>query len=237
MIRPVRAASLLALLLSAPAVAAPAETWSLHGQATLVWLYQPQFHSPFQGANSLDPVANGRETFDLTIFAGARLWDGGEVYINPEVDQGFGLSNTVGVAGYPSGEAYKVGKEAPYFRLQRLFLRQTFDLGGDSQAVDPGANQLGGTRSADNLVLTGGKFSVTDIFDTNSLAHDPKSDFLNWSLIDTGAFDYAAMPGATATASRRNGRRIGGRCGPACSTCRGCPTRPSWCAASGNTRS
>ncbi|MEI9990632.1 MAG: carbohydrate porin [Rhizomicrobium sp.] len=188
------AASCLALLAAAPALADDAvpETWSLHGQATFVWQFQPAFRSPFQGANSLNPVANGRETFDLTLFAGARLWDGGEAYVNPEIDQGFGLSNTLGAAGFPSGEAYKVGKAAPYFRLQRLFFRQTFDLGGDSQAVAPGANQLGGARGADNLVLTAGKFSVTDIFDTNSLAHDPKSDFLNWSLIDTGAFDYAA---------------------------------------------
>ncbi len=192
--RQVCAASLVALLTATPVFAEDvgSEAWSLHGQATFVDLYQPAFHSPFQGANSLDPVANGRETFDLTLFAGARLWDGLEVYVNPEIDQGFGLSNTLGVAGYPSGEAYKVGKEAPYLRLQRLFLRQTFDLGGNSQAVDPGANQLGGARTADNLVLTAGKFSVVDVFDTNSLAHDPKADFLNWSLIDTGAFDYAA---------------------------------------------
>ena len=188
------AASFLAIAAATPAPAEDAapQAWSLHGQATFVWLYQPAFHSPFQGANSLDPVANGRETFDLTLFVGARLSDGLEVYVNPEIDQGFGLSNTLGAAGYPSGEAYKVGKEEPYFRLQRLFLRQTFDIGGETQTVDPAANQLGGTRSADNLVLTAGKFSVTDIFDANSLAHDPKSDFLNWSLIDTGAFDYAA---------------------------------------------
>jgi len=190
--RQVCAASFIALFAATPVFAEAPETWSLHGQATFVDLYQPAFHSPFQGANSLDPVANGRETFDLTLFAGARLWDGLEVYVNPEIDQGFGLSNTLGVAGYPSGEAYKVGKEAPYFRLQRLFLRQTFDLGGETQPIDPGANQLGGTRTADNLVLTAGKFSVVDVFDTNSLAHDPKADFLNWSLIDTGAFDYAA---------------------------------------------
>ena len=50
------------------------------------------------------------------------------------MDQGFGLSNTVGVAAFPSAEAYKVGKSEPYGRLQRLFFRQTFDLGGDEQA-------------------------------------------------------------------------------------------------------
>ena len=183
----------VAVVICAPGAAAdPAENWSLHGQATLVEQYHPAFRSPYRGPNSLDPGSRGNETFDLTAYAGARLWPGGELYFNPEIDQGFGLSNTLGVAGYPSGEAYKVGSSAPYFRLQRLFFRQTVDLGGAAETVAPGANQLGATRSADNLVVTLGKFSVTDIFDTNRYAHDPRGDFLNWSVIDAGAFDYAA---------------------------------------------
>ena len=168
------------------------EQFSVHGQMTFVDQYHPAFKSPFRGANSLDPGSRGNETFDATLFLGARLWDGGEVYANPEIDQGFGLSNTLGLAGFASGEAYKVGRSTPYFRLQRLFFRQTFDLGGDVEAVPPGPNQLGGTRTSNNLILTGGKIAPTDIFDTNAYAHDPKNDFLNWSIIDAGAFDYAA---------------------------------------------
>jgi high affinity Mn2+ porin len=188
-------AGMLAAAVSATAAFADdavPEQWSLHGQFTNVWQYHPAFRSAFEGPNSLDPGSRGNETIDLTLFAGARLWDGAEVYIDPEIDQGFGLSNTLGVAGFPSGEAYKVGKSTPYFRLQRLFGRLTFDLGGDSQTIAPAANQLGGTRTADNLIVTFGKMSVTDIFDTNTYAHDPKADFLNWAVIDSGAFDYAA---------------------------------------------
>lgn len=168
------------------------EVWSLHGQATFVDQYHPAFRALYTGPNSLDPGSRGNETFDMTLYAGVRLWDGGEAYANPEIDQGFGLSNTLGAGGYPSGEAYKVGKSSPYFRLQRLFVRQTFDLGGTVERVEPDANQLGGTRTSDNIVLTAGKISLTDIFDINTYAHDPKNDFLNWSLIDAGAFDYAA---------------------------------------------
>ncbi|HUJ46414.1 MAG TPA: carbohydrate porin [Rhizomicrobium sp.] len=168
------------------------EDWALHAQVTHVWQYHPAFHSPYEGTNSLGSRSVGDETFDLTGYAGVRLWDGGEAWINPEVDQGFGLSDTLGVAGFPSGEAYKVGKSTPYFRLQRLFFRQTIGLGGDSANVDADLNQLGGTRDTDNLVITAGKFSVTDIFDTNAYAHDSRGDFLNWSIIDSGAFDYAA---------------------------------------------
>jgi high affinity Mn2+ porin len=168
------------------------EAWGLHGQITSVVQYHPRFTSPYRGPNSLDPGSRGDETIAATLFAGFRPWDGGEIWADPEVDQGFGLSNTFGIAGFPSGEAYKVGAADPYFRLQRLLFRQTFDLGGASEVVAPGANQLGGSRASDNLVLTFGKFSVVDIFDTNDYAHDASSDFLNWAIIDSGAFDYAA---------------------------------------------
>jgi high affinity Mn2+ porin len=115
-----------------------------------------------------------------------------EFYANPEIDQGFGLSNTLGVAGFPSGEAYKIGAVAPYIRLQRAFFRYTIGLGGAKEAIESDVNQLAGSRDADNITITLGKFSVVDIFDTNTYAHDPRSDFLNWSIIDSGAFDYAA---------------------------------------------
>jgi len=168
------------------------ETWAVHGQSTITWLLQPAFRSPYQGAHSLSPDANGRETIDATLYAGVRPWPGAEIWINPEVDQGFGLSDTFGVAGYPSGEAFKVGKAEPYFLVQRGFLRQTINLGGETEKLAPDLNQLAGTQTANRLVFTVGKFSIVDIFDTNTYAHDPRNDFLNWSIIDMGAFDYAA---------------------------------------------
>lgn len=168
------------------------ETWAVHGQATNVWLLQPGFRSPYQGPQSLNPAANGRETIDATVYLGVRPWQGAEIWINPEMDQGFGLSNSFGVAGYVSGEAYKLGQADPYYRMSRAFFRQTIDLGGESEKIDPDLNQLGGSQSANRLVLTVGKYSVTDIFDGNKYAHDPRNDFFNWSIIDVGTFDYAA---------------------------------------------
>jgi high affinity Mn2+ porin len=165
---------------------------AIHEQATVTWMLQPAFRAPYTGPQSLQPDANGRETVDATLYAGFRPWPGGEIWINPEVDQGFGLSDTFGVAGYPSGEAYKLGKTYPYVLVQRGFLRQTIDLGGETEKVEPDLNQLGGAETANRLVFTIGKYSVVDIFDTNKYAHDPRNDFLNWSIIDMGSFDYAA---------------------------------------------
>jgi high affinity Mn2+ porin len=165
--------------------------FSLHGQSTFVEQYVFPFRSPYVGSNSLAPN-QGRETWDVTFYAGVRLWEGAELWVNPEIDQGFGLSDTLGVAGFTSGEAYKLGDAYPYARVPRAFIRQTIDLEGDSQKVEPGINQFAGSQTADRLVITFGKMSVTDVFDNNRYAHDPRSDFLNWAVIDTGTFDYAA---------------------------------------------
>ncbi len=167
------------------------DSFAVHGQTAFVEQYVPPFRSPYLGQNSLDPN-QGRESWDVTLFAGARLWQGAEFWIDPEIDQGFGLSNTEGVAGFPSGASFKVGASVPYARIQRAFVRQTIDLGGATQKVDADQNQFAGSHTADRLVITIGKYSVSDIFDTNKYAQNPRKDFMNWALIDTGSFDYAA---------------------------------------------
>lgn len=164
-------------------------TWFL--QATYVEQHVNDFYSPYSGRNSLTPDQS-RQTADMTLYTGARPWPGAELWVNSELDQGFGLDDTTGLAGFSSGEAYKVGRSRPYFRLQRAFLRQTWSLGGERSAVPATPNQLSGASAADRVVVTVGKFSVADVFDNNRYAHDPRQDFLNWSLVDTGSFDYAA---------------------------------------------
>jgi high affinity Mn2+ porin len=178
----------------APAALAapPTDSFNIHGQTTFLWQGYPAFRSPYQGPNSLPGGGEGRETADATLFAGVRLWQGAELWINSEIDQGFGLADTLGVAGFPSGEAYKVGFSYPYARLPHTFIRQTIDLGGDTDKVDAAANQFADSQTANRLVITVGKFGVTDVFDNNKYAHNPRDDFMNWALADTATFDYAA---------------------------------------------
>ena len=58
------------------------------------------------------------------------------------------------------------------------------------------STQFAGSQAANRLVLTVGRFSVVDIFDTNKYVHDPRNDFMNWAVVDTATFDYAADPWA-----------------------------------------
>jgi high affinity Mn2+ porin len=168
------------------------ERWALHLQATNILQYYPAFRSPFQGQNSFKPQATWGNTVDATAYLGVRPWAGGEVWGNLEMYQGYAPNNTLGAGGYVNGDGAKVGRAHPYARIARLFIRQTIDLGGEADDQSPDLNALGARRTKDRVVVTAGKLNVTDIFGANKYAHDPRQDFLNWSLITAGTFDYAA---------------------------------------------
>jgi len=85
-----------------------------------------------------------------------------------------------------------VGTTDPNFTFARVFLRQVIGLGGEQETVDDDALQLAGKQDVRRVTLTLGKFSVKDIFDNNAYANDPRTQFMNWSLMANGAFDYAA---------------------------------------------
>ena len=184
------------------------DRWEIHGQTTFLPQGYPAFHAPYSGPNSLTPASQMQETWSNSLFLNARLWEGGEVYYNPELLQGFGLNNTVGVAGFPSGEAQKSNFPYPHYNTSRLFLRQTFGFGGEQEELASGPSQLPGKVDVSRLTLQAGKFAVIDIFDGNAYAKDSRKDFMNWSMWAPGAFDYAAdklglASGATAKLNQK----------------------------------
>ena len=167
-------------------------TWELHGQTTFIFQGYPPFSASYDGPNSLPMLGQSRETWTVSAFLGVRLWQGGELYYNPELLQGFGVANTTGAAGYPNGEAQKSNFPYPRYNTSRLFLRQDIGLGGDTETVPSEYGQLSGTKDVSRVTLQVGKFSVHDLFDGNDYAEDPRLDFLNWSIWASGAFDYPA---------------------------------------------
>src|SRR4029077_16015672 len=169
---------------------------------------QPGFHSPYQGTNSLRPDDNFKQSSSFDLFIGVRLWPGGEFYVNPEYYQGFGLSNTHGIAAFPNAEAYKVGQKIGDVFNAHMFLRQTFGFGGEQEELASDQLQLAERIDISRLTITIGRLSVTDQFDANAYAHSSRTQFLNWALVDNGAFDYAAdsvgvIEGATAELNQK----------------------------------
>lgn len=170
----------------------PADPWSFHGQLTYQLQGHGTFDAPYEGQNSFQDREETRGSFTATLFLGRRLWKGGEVYCNGELVAGSGVSKVLGLAGPPNGETYRVDSTQLKASLARLFLRQTWDLGGAAEAVESDQNQMAGRRTRRRVVLTAGKFSGTDVFDGNAYAHDPRTQFNNWSLWANPAWDYPA---------------------------------------------
>ncbi|MHB8519402.1 MAG: carbohydrate porin [Limisphaerales bacterium] len=176
----------------APSPAVRQEDWSWHVQNTDIVQYHPSFPAPYSGPNSLHNFNEVEETVSLDLLAGVRLWPGAEFHLDSLVWQGFGLSKTVGIEGFPNGEAFRFGTRLPNVTLARVFVRQTIGFGGEQETVEAGQLGLAGQRDVRRLTLTLGKMSAKDIFDNNAYANDPRTQFMNWSLMANGAWDYSA---------------------------------------------
>jgi len=186
------ARALAAQELETPAGSVQEKRAEIHFQLTTVTQAHRSFDSPYSGRNSLQADPEHETTITSTLFLGARLWKGAELYVNPELSGGSGLSHTLGVGGFPNGEAFRVADAQPHVYLARAFLRQTFAAGPETEAVEDDANQLGGRRPVRRWTVTAGRFAITDIFDDNEYSHDPRTRFLNWADWTAGAWDYSA---------------------------------------------
>jgi high affinity Mn2+ porin len=166
--------------------------FNLHFQQTIITQQKPAFSAKYTGDNSLSTGEETQTSLTTTFYGGARLWKGAQVYFNPEMSGGAGLSKTLGAAGFPNGETFRVGGDAPKIYIARLFFTQNFEWGNDKDTLTDEANQLGGTLSKRHFSFTIGKFGMADYFDGNSFSHDPRTQFMNWSLMSNGAWDYPA---------------------------------------------
>ena len=185
------------------------QNWAIHFDAIEVLQGQPGFHAPYSGTNSLHPGDNFRQTTEADIFFDARLWPGAEFYFNGEYYQGFGLGITHGLVEFPNSMAYKVGKYRGDVNIPHLFIRQIIGFGGEQEQLEADELQLAEKVDISRLTIQVGRMAVTDIFDNNAYAHNPRADFLNWAAVDAIAFDYPAdalgyEEGATIELNQKN---------------------------------
>ena len=81
---------------------------NFHFQETTITQYKPAFSAPYSGQNSLSTSSETQSSITSTLFGAARLWKGAEAYFNPEISGGAGLSKTLGIAGFPNGETFRI---------------------------------------------------------------------------------------------------------------------------------
>jgi high affinity Mn2+ porin len=167
----------------------------ISGQANVVFQWHPPFPAKYSGPNSMTPWAQSATTHVLTLYTGYQLSHTTEVFADLEDATGNGVGSALGLAGYCNLDAVRLVQgvplsKAPY--LARLMVRQIVPLTQERVEAERDQLHLATSLPARRIEFRGGKFDLVDFFDLNSFGSDTHLQFLNWTVDNNGAFDYAA---------------------------------------------
>jgi high affinity Mn2+ porin len=168
------------------------DRWWLSGQANFISQWHPNFHSPYQGPNSFTSGHQDATSRVLTLFTGWKATDTTEFICDVQEAGGHGLSEALGIAGFPNLDVVRnpTLSKAPY--VARLMWHQIIPLGGKKVATDRNPFLLFRELPERRLEVRFGKFSMADFFDLNLYGSDTNFQFMNWAVDNNGAYDYAA---------------------------------------------
>ncbi len=166
--------------------------WYVGGQLNFVAQGHPKFRSPYAGPNSLRPDAETKVSRVLTLYTGLQVTHTTELLLDLESAGGRGIGDALGLAGFTNLDVVRnpdLGS-TPY--VARAIVRQIIALSREQVEAERNPLSLATRLPVRRLELRAGKFSVVDFFDVNSVGSDSHLQFLNWTVDNNGAYDYAA---------------------------------------------
>src|SRR5262249_39152596 len=144
------------------------------------------------GGNSFQSDAEHATSRVETLYSGFRITRGLEILFDVESAGGNGLSSALGIAGFTNVDVVRnptLGED-PY--VSRVMLQYTIPLSKETTEANRNPLSLAPIVPVRRLEIRLGKMSTVDIFDLNSIGSDSHLQFMNWALVNNGAFDYAA---------------------------------------------
>jgi high affinity Mn2+ porin len=167
----------------------------ISGQVNIILQGHPAFPAKYSGPNSLTSWAQSATTHVFTLYTGYQLTNTTEVFADMEDATGDGIGNANGLAGYSNLDSVRLVEgvplsKAPY--LARFMLRQIIPLTSQRTEADRDQLDLATSLPARRIEFRLGKFDLTDFFDVNTYGSDSHLQFLNWTMDNNGAYDYAA---------------------------------------------
>ncbi|HKV41897.1 MAG TPA: carbohydrate porin [Blastocatellia bacterium] len=164
----------------------------ISGQINTILQWHSYFPAKYSGINSLNARGENANSRVFTVYTGLQLSKTTEVFCDIEATNGGGLSQSLGLAGITNLDVVRnttLGK-TPY--LARLLVREIIPLSKDVIEAERNSLALATSLPARRLEIRAGKFSIPDFFDGNSVGSDSHLQFMNWTVDDNGAYDYAA---------------------------------------------
>jgi hypothetical protein len=168
------------------------ERYWVSAQDNIVFQYKPSFPAKYSGLNSLRAHEETATSNLGTLYLGYAPRKDLELYLDIESASGGGLSDALGLAGFTNVDVVRNPQlgVAPY--IAQGFVRGIVPLSKEIVEAERGPISLDSHLPARRLMLYLGKFSLVDFFDVNFGSGDSRSQFLNWTVVNNGAFDYAA---------------------------------------------
>ncbi len=166
--------------------------WWLSGQGNFVFQWHPRFGADYSGPHSFEHASEQAASEVTTLYTGLELNPTIEAVLDVESAGGSGLSQVLGLGGFTNVDSVRNPEldASPY--IARLWLRKVIALSADSIRVERSPLSLLTTLPVRRLDIHVGKLDLVDFFDVNSVSGDSHSQFLNWTVVNTGSYDYAA---------------------------------------------
>ena len=164
----------------------------ISGQDNIIFQYHPSFEASYSGPNSLASHAQDATSNVSTLFLGYELTDTTEVFADIEEASGGGLSDGLGLAGFTDLDVVRnpLLSKVPY--LARAMIRQVIRLSSEDAEAERSPFALATRVPVRRLELRAGKLGLADFFDLNGVGSDSHLQFMNWTIDNNGAYDYAA---------------------------------------------
>ena len=164
----------------------------ISGQANIVLQWHPAFPAEYSGPNSLRDVGENATSKVYTLYLGYELTHNTEVFLDIESSGGRGLSSSLGLGGVTNLDVVRNTTLSPVPYVARIMLRQIIPLSDDRIEAERDEFDLATSLPARRIEFRLGKFDLADFMDLNTWGSDSHLQFLNWTVDNNGAWDYAA---------------------------------------------
>ena len=166
--------------------------WWVSAQDNIIAQWHPSFYAKYSGPNSFLSHAESTASNVSTVFTGLELSSTTEIFMHFEATTGGGLSDALGLAGFTDLDVVRnpTLSRTPY--IARGMIRQIIPLSHEMTEVDRDPWHLATKVPVRRLELRFGKYGMNDFFDVNEVGTDSHYQFMNWTIDNNGAYDYAA---------------------------------------------
>lgn len=166
------------------------------GQENTIYQMHGNFHSPYQGPHSFTAPFQYKASVVGTLMTGYQLNPNPryetEVFYDEESVGGRGLSEALGLAGFTNLDVVRNPNLGLTPYTARIEIHQTIGFTNEMVPQARGPLGLATEVPARRLEIRAGKFSLPDMLDVNAVLSDSHQQFMNWTVDNNGAWDYAA---------------------------------------------